>query len=218
MSLPALVTCGPAYEPIDKVRRITNHSTGELGTILCEALHASGFRVLCLRGDMATYPAPKHVEIIPFSTNSSLSEALEKVPENPAVIFHAAALCDFQITDVGNQPPVGKIRSDTEALVITLRPTGKLLLGLRELFPESLIVGWKYELDGSRADAIGHGRTQITRADTDACVVNGSAYGPGFGFVEKGFEEVPDFSDKRSLSEYLVTWTQSSLQAAQETT
>jgi phosphopantothenoylcysteine synthetase/decarboxylase len=42
----ALVTCGPAYEPIDGVRRITNESTGEIGTILSESLSAFGFEVL----------------------------------------------------------------------------------------------------------------------------------------------------------------------------
>jgi deoxyribose-phosphate aldolase len=29
-----IVTCGPSYEPIDEVRRLTNFSTGELGTLL----------------------------------------------------------------------------------------------------------------------------------------------------------------------------------------
>ncbi|MFZ4683873.1 MAG: phosphopantothenoylcysteine decarboxylase, partial [Terrimicrobiaceae bacterium] len=96
MSL-ALVTCGPAYAPIDDVRRITNHSTGELGSILSTTLHTAGFQVMCLRGEMATHPAPPDVEVIPFSTNSSLEEELEKLSEPPAVIFHAAALCDFTV-------------------------------------------------------------------------------------------------------------------------
>ena len=51
----ALVTCGPAYEPIDEVRRITNQSTGELGALLSEALARANFEVLCLRGQMAVY-------------------------------------------------------------------------------------------------------------------------------------------------------------------
>ena len=58
----ALVTCGPAYEPIDKVRRITNQSTGELGALLTETLARANFEVLCLRGEMAVYPAPQDVK------------------------------------------------------------------------------------------------------------------------------------------------------------
>ena len=53
----ALVTCGPAYEPIDEVRRITNQSTGELGSLLSETLARANFEVLCLRGEMAVYPS-----------------------------------------------------------------------------------------------------------------------------------------------------------------
>ena len=29
--MKVIVTCGPSYEPVDEVRRITNFSTGELG-------------------------------------------------------------------------------------------------------------------------------------------------------------------------------------------
>ena len=42
----ALVTCGPAFEPIDEVRRITNQSTGELGSLLSETLAGANFEVL----------------------------------------------------------------------------------------------------------------------------------------------------------------------------
>ena len=68
----AVVTCGPAYEPIDKVRRITNQSTGELGSLLSETLARANFEVLCLRGERAVYPAPQDVKVVPFTTNASL--------------------------------------------------------------------------------------------------------------------------------------------------
>ncbi|MBT5709155.1 MAG: hypothetical protein HOI66_22775, partial [Verrucomicrobia bacterium] len=29
--MKAIVTVGPTYEPLDEVRRLTNHSTGRLG-------------------------------------------------------------------------------------------------------------------------------------------------------------------------------------------
>ena len=93
----ALVTCGPAYEPIDEVRRITNQSTGELGSLLSETLARANFEVLCLRGEMAVYPAPQDVKVVPFTTNASLLALLERLPIQPAAVFHAAALCDFLV-------------------------------------------------------------------------------------------------------------------------
>ena len=207
----ALVTCGPAYEPVDGVRRITNHSTGELGTVLCEALHTAGFRTICLRGEMATFPAPPSAGLIAFSTNTSLAEELEKIPENPAVIFHAAALCDFVLARTEGAQSEKKIPSDTAELTITLRPAEKILPRFRPLFPESLIVGWKYELDGTRTDVLAKAHQQITRAATDACVVNGSAYGAGFGLIEIDTDEPIHFSDKPALCHHLAQWAREKL-------
>ena len=132
----ALVTCGPAYEPIDEVRRITNHSTGELGTLLAETLSASGFDVLCLRGEGAGYPAPKTARVLPFSTNASLGALVGNLSIQPQVVFHAAALSDFLVHDIQGGPQARKIPSTAEVHII-LRPAGKILPRLRRLFPEA---------------------------------------------------------------------------------
>jgi phosphopantothenoylcysteine synthetase/decarboxylase len=201
-----LVTCGPAYEPIDAVRCITNHSTGELGAMLSEALAAAGFAVTCLRGEMATHPAPPGARVAPFGTNGSLIEILEGI-EPPAAVFHAAALCDFTV--VQDQDAAGKIRSDTPELRLVLKPAPKVLPLLRPLFPDALIVGWKYEVDGTRQEAIERGRHQIAKCNTSACVVNGPAYGPGLGLLEN--EEVHHHPTRMNLCEHLARWTRDRL-------
>jgi phosphopantothenoylcysteine decarboxylase/phosphopantothenate--cysteine ligase len=40
--MKVIVTCGPSYEPIDQVRRLTNFSTGELGVLLSDELARAG--------------------------------------------------------------------------------------------------------------------------------------------------------------------------------
>lgn len=208
MPLSAIVTCGPAYEPIDAVRRITNHSTGELGTVLTETLAAGGFDVLCLRGEMASFPAPRGARVIGFSTNQSLRSELEKITMPPSVIFHAAALGDFVLAGMEGAEITGKIASSTPELKLILQPAPKLLPDLRDLFPDSVIVGWKYEIDGTRPDVVARGHKQIATARTDACVVNGAAYGTGFGFLEPGTsDEGRHFPNKTALSEFLCSWT-----------
>ena len=203
----ALVTCGPAHEPIDGVRRITNHSTGEIGTILSETLSASGFEILCLRGEMAGHPAPKNARVVAFSTNGALLNILQTLPVQPLAVFHAAALSDFTVHRIEGSEGARKIRSTAGELRLILRPAEKILPRLRALFPNSIIVGWKYELDGSRADAIARARKQINNSRTNACVVNGSAYGKGFGFLTRESEEFPHFADKSELCAFLATWT-----------
>lgn len=203
----AVVTCGPAHEPIDSVRRITNFSSGELGALLCVELQKAGFAVRCFRGEMATYPLDGTVPMQAFSTNESLGALFRDLARPPAVIFHAAALCDYLLAGVGGVSVTQKIRSDAPELQLTLRPAPKLLPELPRWFPEALVIGWKYELDGTRADALARGQAQIERAGTTACVVNGAAYGPGFGLLKKGETQPAHYADKKALTSALATWT-----------
>ncbi len=202
-----LVTCGPAHEPIDDVRRLTNQSSGELGAILANTLAEAGFEVVCYRGEGATHPAPP-VPIQPFGTNASLEKLLQKEVGGFDAVFHVAALCDFL---VDNYRP-GKIRSDTDRLTIRLRPAPKIISTLRALFPAAAIVGWKYEVEGTGERALERGRRQMSKCQTDACVVNGAAYGEGFGFLMAKSDEVLHLTDKRTLSRHLVGWLQKFLQ------
>jgi phosphopantothenoylcysteine decarboxylase/phosphopantothenate--cysteine ligase len=81
---------------------------------------------------------------------------------------------------------------------------------MRVLFPTSILVGWKYELVGTREDALAKAKRQIEENRTDACVVNGRAFGSGFGFCQ------PDnlrreFRDKTELVRFLSSWAEERL-------
>jgi len=211
--MKVIVTCGPAIEPIDRVRCITNFSTGELGIMLSNALAEHGFEVICLKGSRATSPLPlDHVETRIFDTNDDLQTTLEKLASAEILaVFHTAALCDFRVKALtgahSGTANVQKI-SSRETLQLTLEPAPKLISSLRALFPSAKIVGWKYELDGSKDDALARGRQQIAANSSDACVVNGSAYGDGFAFCEKE-KEPQNLADKAKLCAFLTGWLKS---------
>ena len=59
----------------------------------------------------------------------------------------------------------------------------KIIAQLRQWFPASLLVGWKFEVDGDTQSVIELARRQLDECHTDACVANGPAYGAGFGLV-----------------------------------
>lgn len=200
-----IVTCGPSYEPIDEVRRITNSSSGELGVRLANRLTAAGFEVVCLLGKMAIYRGKcDAARVIPFSTNDDLLAKLEALSRDGGAdaVLHAAALGDFKVKRDGAER---KIASRAGEITITLMPATKVLPKLRALFPAARIVGWKYELDGSREDALAKGRAQLAECATDACAVNGAAYGDGFGFLTRDgtLTHVPD---KGALCDFLAPW------------
>jgi phosphopantothenoylcysteine decarboxylase/phosphopantothenate--cysteine ligase len=106
-------------------------------------------------------------------------------------LFHTAAVSDFRFGTVwarsgpGDLVEVkaGKISSRLEGFLVELVPTPKIILELRDWFPSACLVGWKYEVDGDRLAAMARAGEQIQASRTDACVVNGPAYGSGFGVV-----------------------------------
>jgi phosphopantothenoylcysteine synthetase/decarboxylase len=200
-----VVTCGPASAPIDSVRRITNFATGEIGSILSQALLKAGWDVLCLRGEGSTFPEPYGIDVRVFSTNDSLAALFQRLPAAPNAIFHAAALCDFQVASIEGAAGMKKIPTRDGALTLHLEPAPKILPRLREWFPQAFIVGWKYELEGDRFAALAKGAAQIRECGTDACVVNGAAYGEGFGILLPN-DTLTEVADKRGLATALLDY------------
>ena len=104
--MKVIVTCGPSYEPIDQVRRLTNFSTGELGVHLSNQLARAGFEVFCIKGSGATHPGPcEQCHLSLFDTNDDLLELLRQTSEahEIAAVFHVAALCDYKVRRVEDQ-------------------------------------------------------------------------------------------------------------------
>lgn len=188
-----VVTAGPSHEPLDAVRRLTNFSTGTLGSQLANFLVARGHQVTLLLGEGASYTSEQRAQqLVRFTTTEDLSQkiaALTTAP--PDGLFHAAAVSDFRVTKLFRRTPGGqlvpieggKIPTRFGTLVAELAPTPKIISRLRLLFPEALLVGWKYEVDGRRAGVLRLARNQMKRCQTDACVANGRAYGHGYGLV-----------------------------------
>lgn len=215
-----LVTCGPSIEPIDQVRRLTNFATGELGVLLCNTLAQSGLQPVCLKAATASSPLPlaQGIECHSFTTNDDLAILLRQqtqVLQPVAAVLHTAALCDFRVSrvlDAAGEPlQKPKIPSTGSGLHLVLEPASKLIGLLRPLFPKAFLVGWKYELCGTPSDALARAYAQITNNRTDACVLNGSAYGEGFGFVE-GIHSTPiHLVDKAALCDFLGGWLRSKL-------
>lgn len=207
-----IVTCGPSFEPIDEVRRITNFSTGELGVVLAEELARAGHRVFCLKGSAATHPNPiKRCFTLRFDTNDDLLNLLRKLgaSESIGAVFHAAALCDYRVKQIQNAAKQTvsspKIESRTGDLTLTLETATKVIAELRSLFPKSALVGWKYELAGTRKQALERAKSQIQQCHTDACILNGRAWGSGFAFIPSaGRSET--LTSKTELANFLVSW------------
>lgn len=213
-----VVTTGPGHEPIDEVRRLTNFSTGELGLMLAGSLVRAGCNVVCLKGENATHAAtPAGVDLRVFTTNDNLFAQLSDLatPATPAArvdaVFHVAALCDYKVARVedaaGSTVAAAKIDSRAGRLTLVLEPARKVIADLRRLFPDATLVGWKYELNGGREQALARAWKQVRENHTDACVLNGRAWGPGFALCTPP-ETIQEFRGKAELAAFLPSWLQ----------
>jgi phosphopantothenoylcysteine synthetase/decarboxylase len=202
-----IVTAGPTFEPLDDVRRLTNFSTGRLGTELANFLTARGHTVTLLIGDSATYAGERKARTVKtFTTTRDLRAKLKSFSGKKVdAIFHAAAVSDFAFGKLFVRDATGKLRTLKPSkkhstrdgdLFAELVPTPKIIAELRHWFPNTKIVGWKFEAVGGRTDALNAARKQITGCATDACIANGPAYGKGFNLVtprgKNHFAAAPD--------------------------
>jgi phosphopantothenate---cysteine ligase (CTP) len=204
-----VVTGGPSSEPIDEVRVLTNRSTGELGVILAQAFRERGHQVSLFLGRLSQF---RHSQAAYFDRNEDLQRLLQEIKrrESVDVVLHAAALSDFQVASIragDHHIAQGKIGSEHQELSIWLTPKPKVISELRNVFPNALIVGWKLEPEGSRDDLVREAALQMKKNRTDACVINGRAFGNGFGFcTAEGLREL--CSTKNELAAFLVTWAE----------
>jgi phosphopantothenate---cysteine ligase (CTP) len=208
-----VVTAGPTYEPMDKVRRLTNFSTGRLGSELADFLTARGHDVTLLIGAQATYGGGTQArQVEAFTTTADLGQRLKQLGREPVdALFHAAAVNDFAFGKIWLRSPQGqlaevssgKISTRQGTLLAELIPTPKLIAELRGWFPAARLVGWKYEVEHDRASAVRLAEQQITDYRTDACVVNGPAYGDGYGLVQVG-SQCAHLGDVKALFDSLA--------------
>ena len=192
-----IVTAGPTYEPLDDVRRLTNFSTGRLGTELANFLAARGHQVTLLIGAQATLRrraagaagrsvhhhgqfAGKTAGVVGQKSERGFSrgggQRFSFRPDSTAI---AARQVD------GNQIKKNSHAARARCWWNWCRRK-KIIAELRAWFPSAKLVGWKFEADGKRPDAIRAAEQQLTECLTDACVANGPAYGEGFGLITRG--------------------------------
>jgi phosphopantothenate---cysteine ligase (CTP) len=207
-----IVTAGPTYESLDEVRRLTNFSTGRLGSELANFLTAREHQVTFLIGQQATFRGERNAHRIEtFTTTADLRARLQSLgSKRVGAVFHAAAVSDFTFGKIFERTPAGnltemragKLTTRSGALLAELLPTPKIISELRTWFPTACIVGWKFEVDGTRVSVLVKARQQLKENHTDACVANGRAYGEGFGLVTRA-RAVKHCTDMQELFEAL---------------
>jgi phosphopantothenoylcysteine synthetase/decarboxylase len=119
-----LISSGPTKEPIDKVRYISNISSGETGRALANYFHEKSFDVISLYGKGSAKPE-KVNRAIEFETFESLNSLMQKTlkTEKFDIVIHLAAVSDFSVKAVFK----GKIESKEDIFYLPLKKNFKIL-------------------------------------------------------------------------------------------
>ena len=156
-----VITAGGTSERIDDVRTITNSSTGSLGFAIGNAFIAEEKveKIYYLHGKRAVWPENEKVEPIEIGGVMDLKENITRVLNEDKIdaVIHAMAVSDYMVHQVttldklmGTEDPAhaqdltgNKISSDIDDLIIHMKRSPKVISCIKEVSPESILVGFK---------------------------------------------------------------------------
>lgn len=197
-----IVTAGGTREPLDRVRVISNCSTGAMGAAIVDALAEQGFDVIWIHGHGSVRPHAVCTAIT-VDTVASVEAALRNVCADPSVkaVVHAMAVSDYRsarpltpadlfrhiagavdeadverrLEKLAKEAPslAGKLPSDKPWLPL-LVPTAKLLDHLRgwSANPDLRVVSFKLTVGRSEHELVNIAREQLGRSGSDLVVAN----------------------------------------------
>jgi phosphopantothenoylcysteine decarboxylase/phosphopantothenate--cysteine ligase len=164
-SKKVLILSGGTAEFIDKVRVISNLSSGKTGYLLAGAFCRDGFDVEVIHalGIEPPYYVKSHKVL---TAKEMLNKALE-LGKDADIIISCAAISDF----TPEEQIEGKIKSDKD-VVIKLKRNPKVLAELRRAFPDKIIVGFKAEYGLEKRELVDIATKKLKEYDLDFIVAN----------------------------------------------
>ena len=184
-----LVTSGGTSEAIDRVRSITNHSTGHLGLVITEALIKAGHEVCLITTSQAVKPASHpNLKIIEIKNTLDLLEEMRNLVIDYQVVIHSMAVSDYtpvymtSIDEVQASPDLSefltkhntetKISSKEEAQILFLKKNPKIISLVKEWNPKIHLIGFKLLVDVTKDYLIDVARESLNKNRADIIVAN----------------------------------------------
>jgi len=166
-----IVTSGATREYIDRVRFISNSSTGTLGRLIAEYAAEQGFEVEYVHGVNAALPPANDLinmhEIVSTRDLDITIKVLLADTEIKAVI-HPMAVSDF----TPSEQTKGKIESSTGLLSLTLVPTVKVVQEIKNIREDIILISFKLETGISEDELISRAEASLAKTGSNAVVAN----------------------------------------------
>mgnify|MGYP006072153803 FL=1 len=145
-----LISAGPTHEALDPVRYLGNRSTGKMGYAIAEQAYELGADVTLISGPVALNNPKKGIKRICITSAQDLySEMINHFDESDIVIM-AAAVADYTPKIISDS----KMKKKEGELVIELKRTQDILVGLGEKKKSQFMVGFALETNNELENAI----------------------------------------------------------------
>ena len=184
-----LVTSGGTSEAIDRVRSITNHSTGHLGLVITEALIKAGHEVCLITTSQAVRPASHpNLKIIEIKNTLDLLEEMRNLVKDYQVLIHSMAVSDYTpvyMTSIDEvqasqdlskfltkQNTESKISSKEDTQILFLKKNPKIISLVKEWNPKIHLIGFKLLVDVTKDHLIDVARESLEKNQADLIVAN----------------------------------------------
>ena len=184
-----LVTSGGTSEKIDRVRSITNHSSGKLGKIITETLLKAGHEVCLITTLQAVKPVSHpNLTIIEIKNTADLLQVMKDKVTDYQVLIHSMAVSDYtpvymagfdevetsqdltEFLDKKNQET--KISSKDDVQVLFLKKNPKIISLVKEWNPSIHLIGFKLLVDVSQEHLIQVARESLEKNQADIIIAN----------------------------------------------
>ena len=184
-----LVTSGGTSEKIDRVRSITNHSSGKLGKIITETFLKAGHEVCLITTLQAVKPLSQtNLTIIEIKNTADLLQVMKDKVMDHQVLIHSMAVSDYtpvymagfdeveasqdltEFLDKKNQET--KISSKEDVQVLFLKKNPKIISLVKEWNPKIHLIGFKLLVDVSQEHLIQIARESLEKNQADLIVAN----------------------------------------------
>lgn len=168
-----LITGGPVWVPLDKIRVISNIFTGSLSLLTAKEAVKKGAKVTLLLGP-SPLPLPvklsKNLEVVRFSFFEELYKLMKKEISSQRydIVIHSAAVADF----IPKESRAGKISSTKNNLTVRLKPTPKIADKIKLWAKKVFLVNFKLEVNLAKKELIKKAQKCMLTSRADLMVAN----------------------------------------------
>jgi phosphopantothenoylcysteine decarboxylase/phosphopantothenate--cysteine ligase len=206
-----VISAGPTREYIDRVRYLSNESSGRMGYELARSARQSGHKVILVSGPTCLKP-PQGVRLIRVVSADEMYRAVSRLYPDSDVLIMASAVSDYKplyyfdgkLKKEKGQPTFSPLLRET-FLNLKLTPTIDILECLGRKKAERILIGFALEVENKRVNAL----KKLHQKNLDYIVSNSPlAFGKTFATVEvlnkNGLVKRFVNKSKRRISDFII--------------